>query len=340
MQKLRKDNHYVPKLYLKQWACNGQIPTYRLLVPNSNYPLWKDYSIKGIAFHRHLYTYVADQGETDEFERWLDREFESPAEEAISRAINEQRLSPQHWHQLIRFLAAQDVRTPVRLREFIERQKKQMQPLINDTLTSSIENFENATRSGFRLPESDKKTNDLYPFKVTVVRSPDGGGTIQAETVIGRRLWLASSRHALTSTISHLMTHRWTIVRAPDGITWPTSDNPVIRLNFLDPDNYDFFGGWGRQNGNILLPLSPKHLMLTQIGSRSYPRGKTLDYQMARLVRRMLIQHADRYIFAKEEGDIHLIRPRKVCNAAYQREQTAWRSWHGEQSKAETDLLS
>ncbi len=30
MQQLRKDNHYVPKLYLKQWAQDGLIPTYRL----------------------------------------------------------------------------------------------------------------------------------------------------------------------------------------------------------------------------------------------------------------------------------------------------------------------
>lgn len=36
MQQLRKDNHYVPKLYLKQWADQGFIPTYRLLVPSEN----------------------------------------------------------------------------------------------------------------------------------------------------------------------------------------------------------------------------------------------------------------------------------------------------------------
>jgi hypothetical protein len=41
MQQLRKDNHYVPKLYLKQWAHEGQISTYRLLAPSENVPLWK-----------------------------------------------------------------------------------------------------------------------------------------------------------------------------------------------------------------------------------------------------------------------------------------------------------
>jgi hypothetical protein len=47
MQQLRKDNHYVPKLYLKQWAHNGKILTYRLLVQNENVPLWKEQSLKG-----------------------------------------------------------------------------------------------------------------------------------------------------------------------------------------------------------------------------------------------------------------------------------------------------
>src|SRR3546814_15501619 len=89
---LRKDNHYVPQLYLKQWVVNGKIPTYRLLVPNSEASLWKDHSLRGIAFHQHLYTYLAGQEETDEFERWLSQEFEAPAEEAIRLAINDAKI--------------------------------------------------------------------------------------------------------------------------------------------------------------------------------------------------------------------------------------------------------
>jgi len=119
MEQLRKDNHYVPKLYLKQWADDGQIPTYRLLVPSDKTPLWKPHSLKGIAFHQHLYTYVVGQEETDEFERWLDREFEGPAEQAIHRAVNGHQMSPDHWRRLVRFAVALDVRTPARLREFL-----------------------------------------------------------------------------------------------------------------------------------------------------------------------------------------------------------------------------
>jgi hypothetical protein len=55
MPQLRKDNHYVPKLYLKQWANNGKIPTYRLLVQNENVPLWREQSLKGIAYPTSLH---------------------------------------------------------------------------------------------------------------------------------------------------------------------------------------------------------------------------------------------------------------------------------------------
>ena len=338
MQQLRKNNHYVPKLYLKQWASNGKIPTYRLLVPNDKCTLWKDHSINGIAFHQHLYTYVAAQGETDEFERWLDREFENPAEESIGRVINEQRLTTQHWHKLIRFLAAQDVRTPVRLKEFLTRQSRTLEPLLNETLSSSIAKLEKAAQFGVRL--ATPEDTDLSPFKITIERDGEGCGTIRAETVVGRRLWLHCCRNILSNTISHLMTHRWTILHAPHGITWPTSDNPVIRLNFESPTQYNFHGGWGRKNGNILLPLSPKHLLFTQVGSRSFPRGQTLNEDLALLVRQMIIEHADRYVFAHEESDIEIIRPRKVCVQTFKSEQLAWQNWHNEQSKAEADLLS
>lgn len=58
MQQLSKANHYVPKLYLKQWAHEGRIPPYRLSVPDKRVSLWIPQSLKGSAFHQPLYTYV------------------------------------------------------------------------------------------------------------------------------------------------------------------------------------------------------------------------------------------------------------------------------------------
>jgi hypothetical protein len=83
---LREDNHYVSCGYLKRWASSaGGIWTYRILVSHPQVPLWKECFPKEVAYHRHLYTRVVAGQATDEIERWLDSEFETPAEEALGK---------------------------------------------------------------------------------------------------------------------------------------------------------------------------------------------------------------------------------------------------------------
>jgi hypothetical protein len=73
---LRHDNHYVPRGYLKRFAAShGRIWTYRTLVSHDRTSVWRESSIRGVAYHEHLYTQIVARGETDEIERWLDREF-------------------------------------------------------------------------------------------------------------------------------------------------------------------------------------------------------------------------------------------------------------------------
>lgn len=340
MQQLRKDNHYVPKLYLKQWADKGQILTYRLLVPSDNVPLWKKQSLKGIAFHQHLYTYLAGQEETDEFERWLDNEFENPAEEAIRRVVREDRMLHEHWRRLVRFAVALDVRTPARLRQFIRRQNETLQTLMDESMQRSVLKMEQAAQRNQPFPISSDESVAPSLFKISIETLPEGGGQVKAETVVGRRLWIWQMRHLLTKTLGRLPTHKWTILHAPDGMSWPTSDNPLIRLNFQDSKNYDFGGGWGVNNGDILLPLSPKHLLYTCIGNQVWPRGTPLDVKTASLIRKMIIEHADRYVFAEEASDVHLIRPRLVCSETFKNELSTWQNWHAEQCRAEREMQS
>ena len=62
--------------------------------------------------------------ESDDIEKWLNREFETPAEEALRKVTSDRRLTPDDWKRLIRFLAAQDVRTPAHLIEDLQRWDK------------------------------------------------------------------------------------------------------------------------------------------------------------------------------------------------------------------------
>ncbi|WP_095146929.1 DUF4238 domain-containing protein [Pseudomonas sp. Irchel s3b6] len=338
MQQLRKDNHYVPRLYLKQWANAGQISTYRLLVASENVPLWRKQSLKGIAFHQHLYTYLAGQEETDEFERWLDCEFEGPAEEAIRRVCGEERLLPEHWRRLVRFAVALDVRTPASLRQFIRKQNETLKSLMDETMQKSVHKMEEALRKSEPLPNSLGENDALSLFNISIEPLPHGGGQIKAETIVGRRLWIWQMRHLLTQTIGRLPRQKWTILHAPPGMSWPTTDNPLVRLNFQDSKNYDFAGGWGVKNGDIILPLSPKHLLYTCIGRRVWDRGTIPDLGTFQLIRKIIIEHADRYVFAQEPSDVHLIRPRFVCPTTYKNEVLAWQNWNRHQCQAELEL--
>jgi hypothetical protein len=336
MQQLHKDNHYVPQVYLKQWAGEGVIPTYSLLVPHHKVPLWKLHSLKGIAFHQHLYTQMVGGAETDSLERWLDEEFEAPAERAITRAVTDQRLNPDEWEKLVRFAVAQDVRTPARLREFLHRQAQMMPSMLQNTLQDAVEKLAHD-----KLSVRPGKTSSSigFPLKISVEDQKDGTATLKAETIVGRAMWHWSLRHLLTSSIEKMPHKGWSILRAASGCFWPTSDNPLIRLNYVDRQRYDFDGGWCVQNGDVLLPLSPTRLLHHCGGRRSFSHGHQLDQVTSSLVRRIIIEHADRYIFSKEEFDIHRIRERTVNLGLYKMERDAWKNWHLEQARAEDALI-
>jgi len=332
---LKRDNHYVPSVYLKQWATEGMVPTYRLLVPHERVHSWKLASLKGIAHHRNLYTYVGESGETDEFETWLDQTFEAPADTVIKRALSGAPMSVEDWQKLVRFTAAQDVRTPQRFREFMDRQTRSLPEMIERTLAEGLRKFQDGSWGNQPQPAHPPLALARDLFQVKITASGDDMAAVRVEATIGRRMWIECCRMLLTSTLQSLMRHRWTIWRAPPGITWPTSDNPVVRLNYYGPGHYDLQGGWGKANGEILMPLSPTALLYTKVGERPPRRDSVMPEPLAQSIRRILVENADRMVFDQSESDVPLLRPRHVDAAACAQEREAWKNWGPEQSAAE-----
>lgn len=340
MREFRRQNHFVAKVYLKPWETqNGRIWTYRILVPHSNVPIWKEASKKGVAWHAHLYTQNAVGGESDAVERWFDREFESPAHEPLYKATHDKRLTPDDWNRLINFVAAQDVRTPAWFAQRMEQWEKSLPALMKETMEKSLRRLEEAkpigqqTREVPRLPQGEREG---LPLRTFVRRSPSGGGEIGAEIVIGRQYWLWAIKRSLTNTMKVLHQHHWTILKPPDGVSWFTSDNPVIRLNYLGTNNYNFNGGWGSRGTRIFLPLGPHHLMCTQVGSRPPQRGDRATVEQAQFVRKIVAEHAWRMIFANAPDDeVSVLKPRTVNSSAVKHERDQWANWHEQQLAAE-----
>lgn len=74
---------------------------YRLLVSHASVPEWRRHSVAAIGKLQHLYTRIINDQETDGVERWLNRNFESPAAPAIGKVITDARLSSEDWACLI-----------------------------------------------------------------------------------------------------------------------------------------------------------------------------------------------------------------------------------------------
>lgn len=340
MSQVTHDNHYVPQMYLKQWSNDGlQVWAYRILVSHDNVPKWTRRSISQVAYFRDLYTDIKDGEEIDEFEKWLEAEFENPAQESIRKVIKDNPLSSLDWERLAKFLGAQDMRTPLNYLESTERWNNTLPHLLQSTLEEAVSKLEQKKNLEIATLPSENTPNlfdDILTIEtVTSKKSKTEQGYISAEISTGRKLWLQSQKHLLTNTITTLKNHKWCIVRPARGYQWFTSDHPVVKLNSYGLGKYDLKGGWGKIGGNIFMPISPRHLLFTQIGDY-LPDRLTFTSDQTKQIQSLIAERAFRWIFAREQlVFLEKMRPRLVDPEAFKDEEERWKNWHDLQKQAE-----
>lgn len=339
MRQLHVKNHYVPECYLKRW-CNrdGKVYVYRTLVAHQNVPNWKPQSASSIAYQKHFYTRMICGSESDEVEVWLSREFESPANDALDKATSDKKLTKSDWDALIRFLAAQDVRTPARLLEYIRRHGKRTADILDEIMTELPEKLANKDFDHVKA-ERNPRGSEAFPLKVsTEFEKGSDYGVLTAKTYIGRSSWIYSMKYVLNNTRKHLHTHKWSIVKPAKGYTWPTSDNPVVKLNYYGSGSYDLKGGWGSEKGNIIFPIGPEHAMFVQIGDKPVPKGYRFSVDKTKEVISIICENAHRYIFSSHVDEkLPIVRPRIVDRDALKREQHEIEQWHENNVKMELE---
>ena len=328
-------NHYVPQFYLKNWSLDGKtVYTYRLLVSNAKVPYWQKESIKNVAAWNDFYTRRIDKQEIDDFEKWFDREFETPTKCIFTKLLKGGALDRDESIVLSRFVAAQYLRTPARLNDLLAYGRSVLPNLIQSTLME----VNNKMRSGNynnRLQTISEEEN-ILPMRVLLDKE---NSVVKVNSIVGKGLYLYYLKHLLTKTLKVLEYHQWWVLQAAEGVVFPTSDDPVICLNYRNINDYDFKGGWNRKNGNIIMPISPKLLLLTQIGCKQPYDHLDNSLYWSELFRKMIIQHAHRYVFAvKPQKGMLAINARIVNNSLYESEKNTMSGWHEEQMKAEEGL--
>jgi hypothetical protein len=340
---LTENNHYVPQLYLKHFARpDGKVCCYRTLVSRSEIPSWKRHHVAGIGYQSHLYTRALADHDSDAIEQWLNREFEFPAEKSLRKAISDERLDKEDYRLLIRFVVAQMVRTPAyflrsRLRwlEFVKNEFGKIPERLSD-----LQIEKNSTNNSGSLGHD--LLLEHFPLKLSAEPLPDGKGMkFNTRISVGRGMWQFAMRHILMNTLPRMERHRWTILSAESDLPWFTSDDPVVCLNFRSVADYDFKGAWDVPKTTIFMPLSPRHLFFTEVGNNNFQRGDILARSVAIALRKMVAEHAHRYIYShSDDQQIEHYRPRVVHPEEFHLDQDFWNSWHKDESAEEHSLQS
>lgn len=338
---LTRDNHFVPQFYLKNFAtASNEVYEYRTLISHPDVAVWKPVHVAGTGYERNLYTRIVRGEEADDIEQWLNREFETPAKGPMQRVLEDKEPSPKDWELLSRFLASQIVRTPAFLVRNLPRWNQTVPRMLDQSLKDVEAELREAKERRRKIISGDPAPHtEYFPVRVERKDLPDEK-KVQFTTriVVGRGLWFYSMRHLLTSTLRVLAQHRWEILEAPSRLPGFTSDDPVICLNFRSETDYDFGGGWNRDRGNILFPLSPRHLMITEIRGNSLRRRIPSGYY-ARLFRKLIAQHAHRRIYSSiPDEKIPQLKPRVVDARAFRTERALWEAYYEDQSNAERAL--
>jgi hypothetical protein len=337
-------NHYVPQLYLKRWAgVDSKLWRYDMLVPHENVPPWKRASTAAIGYHEHLYTRIAGGTATDEVEKWLNQEFETPAVLPLSKAVSDQPLMSEDWSAILRFLWMQDARTPASFLKFRERQIQNLPAIMQKSLEDTVQKLVKAKSTGKAIAHQTGPAAMDFPNKVTKEIEPGADtGTLKVEVDVGRGLWLWSLRQAYAATIAALHGLKTTILRPPAGMNWVTSDDPVVLLNYRSATDYDFNGGYGRPGTEILFPLGPQHLLYAKVGERPrFQKYQRVPATTGLWWQKLLMEHAHRMIFAvAADPMVEKFHSRHVSVELYKHEAAQWEQWHKEQSAAEAAIVN
>jgi hypothetical protein len=337
MENLIRDSHYIPRALLRNWSEDGKnVFGYRLLVSHPKVPEWQRCSIKWIAYQRDLYTTIESGQEADCFENWMAKKYEEPGLKAIEKVLKGTRLTRSDKRDLARLVAAQDVRTPLAYIEMMKHAAGFVPEVLGRCLEETIAKVQEANEKGIRIEPKGK--SDPYSREVRLTYEPVTDGTsdkiaVRASVTLGRRWWIIGMQHLLSRS-GVLCQHHWSILTPYGDEEWPLTDHPVLRLNYSGKDDYTFGGGWAFRGSEILMPLSPRHLLYAQVGKR--PMTGVLPREITKEIQRFFVERAFRWIFARQPLPwVAKLRPRMVDAVIFKEEAQAWNGWNKSQLEAE-----
>lgn len=335
-KQITHDNHYVPQFYLRNWSKDGNnILTYPVLVANTSEDWWKLKPIKSSACFKDLYTREINGEEIADFEDLL-QEYEYLAKNVIDKIIAEKEISTKELYCLVEFYGVQYMRTPARLSAInTPRMQKSLAAAAGAALKETMDDLKNPYHKNKN--ESNDPGLDLLPFGIN-----REGDIMTIKTIIGGKgTFLMAIDRAIQLTEKYLKNpnYRWHIIHAADKINWPTSDNPAMCVFFNEHTRKWSNGGWAERGCELMLPLSPKHLLYSKVGYKADRKKLEKSEEFSKRIDDLIIQHSFRYIYALERKKFMWEKKPRTANAELlQNEREQYMEWHKNQIELEDEL--
>ena len=237
------------------------------------------------------YLYAPEVGENpkdDTFEKFLAERIEGPALRGLERLTNGEEMSSQDRQRIALFVAYQEYRSQ-QMRDTITDFVTQIGKSILDVSLQNLDYMKNAFE-GMGKPVSDE---DL----VRMAEAWKSGG-IEVEAT--KAAWLSSA--SIPTKIAEMLYRMpWTVVVAPDGVEFLTSDTPIVKV-VTDPKVPQMFaGGWLSPSAESTFALDPHHVLVIKPsgaeGRVSARRAWCKD------VNTRLISQARRFVVSRSRDD-------------------------------------
>ncbi|MBR3158802.1 MAG: DUF4238 domain-containing protein [Atopobiaceae bacterium] len=331
----KRDNHYVPQAYLRQWSNNGNtVWTYDTVVRDKRQNAWRSKSVRGVAHWLDFYTQVCDDGTIDDsIEVLFGENYELKASNVLKKVRENEALTSEDMSALIDFAILQMVRTPA--------------AYLNNRTAMGLAFFSAASKTANKFLELERDPNfnentpalvealqpncppfPQWEFSITMDEST---GDYTYSMPMGRKNYLASIGHVLNGEMGkRIRSYRWNVIKMPEGTTLPTCDNPFVRADLRGLDQGKKVHHDLSQCTNCFMPLTPKHLLCAD-SDADQPIAARLaeDDELLELVNALIVQNALRYVYdCKRSSWIEKLRPRRVDPEYCNRMDDAMRRWN------------
>lgn len=317
MKQTKRNNHIVPASYLRSWSRNGNtVQCYDTIARNIGQGIWRSSSIKHAAYWRDFYSQHDNEGIDDSIEEYLNDSFENDAAGVLKRLWQDKPLNDDDKAILVRFAILQMVRTPAWFAKSNEVTRTVFPQAMEETVSGVIADIDAGRIDRVRQYDDYEALHTKSPFPSTPLEThlDETESQIVSTITLGRENYLASIGNVLNGNVGALMkSYEWAIIRTPEGFELPTSDNPFVRLAYNNDYDYGLDAGIGAKGSDLFMPLTPHHLLITEIGADAIRADLLESERYRKLIKKAIVENATRYIYCVEpDSEIIEMRPRVI----------------------------